>query len=203
MAGRPAAGAGAPSQAGAGEFSTGALCAVSPEVALMDSPKVADLLAAWLGRAAGRRFDVDVGGTPLGGKRGEMPLTPREYAVSDGGFTIRFGGGSMATIGGLPGGVTVTVRVGGTEVLEVRGPAGVSIVGAGELLVETAAEVQFGWHYYGRPQTPENWCVERFTLQGAVLRRERSGPLPPRGQGEDPVFLQYPGGPIIHLVPLD
>jgi hypothetical protein len=169
----------------------------------MNSSVLAEQLASWLGTAAGRRFDVDIAGRPLGGKRGETPLTPREFAIADRGFTLQFGGGRMVTIHNVPGVGTATVQVGGTEVLEVTTPAGVSVLGSGDLLVQNAAAVRFGWHYYGRPQTPENWCVDTYTLQGAVIRREHSGPLPPRLEGACTEILPYPAGPFIHLIPLD
>src|SRR5690349_1378918 len=98
-------------------------------------------LEMWLASARGRRFDTVIAGRFLGGKPGETPLTPEEYAITESGFTIRFGGGNAANITNPVSGEVTRVRVGGTEVLELVAPQGVEAATAGELVVERAEVV--------------------------------------------------------------
>jgi hypothetical protein len=168
----------------------------------MNGMDYAPQLERWLASARGQRFDTVIAGRFLGGKPGETPLAPQEYAITDSGFTIRFGGGNVANITNPATGEVTPVRIGGTEVLEVVAPQGVEATSGGELVVGRAEAVRFGWHYYGRPQTDENWCVGSWTLQGTSVLWDVSGPQPPRVREHLPESFPYPGVPFLRLTPL-
>jgi hypothetical protein len=138
----------------------------------------ADLAAAldrWLANARERDFDVILAGKVFGGRPGEAPQRPEAFTLTDEGFVLRFGGAYMTTLTEQDGSRR-TYPQRGTETLTVLHPTAVQITPAGELIVPRAAEARFGWHYYGRPQIPENWCEVTYRLSGEAVEVTRAGP---------------------------
>ena len=152
-------------------------------------------LTDWLDRARGHSFDVIIARRVFGGKPGEAPQWPHDVSLTTNGFILQFGGGHDLEITLLDGS-RQSVRSGGTERLEVINPAGIEIGPDGALLVAVADEVRFGWHYYGRPQTEENWCVKSYRLRDVAVDYSASGPA----AGSSGRF-RYPGGPFVCIAP--
>lgn len=47
-----------------------------------------------------------------------------------------------------------------------------------ELNADKAKQVSFGWYYYGKTQTPENWCTISYVLrEDGFVEYSRSGPM--------------------------
>jgi hypothetical protein len=116
------------------------------------------VLAAWFGKSRGAYLDVILAGRVFGGRHGESPQQPRDYAYE---------------------GQTLRVWFAGTELLTVAEPTDFVLGKDGQLIVPRARTATFGWHYYGRPQTPENWCEEVYELSGDKVLMKRTGPLLP------------------------
>ena len=133
-----------------------------------------DLLREWLSSNQGKYVDVIIAGRVIGGRLQESPQTPRELVVGDDSFTLRF-----AT----------------TEILVVRNPSGFVLGEYGQLIVPDADEARFGWHYYGRPQVPENWCQEIYRRRGKKVELVREGSLHPGEEG-----FQYSGEKFVELL---
>ena len=112
------------------------------------------ILTKWFASHKGQCVDVVVAGRVFGGRYGESPQLVRQYELTDMGVIIRFET---------------------TEVLTVVNPSMFTLGDHGHLIVPRADEVVFGWHYYGRPQSPENWCEERYCL---LRRHASSSPEP-------------------------
>jgi hypothetical protein len=165
----------------------------------MDS-MVTDLLTRWLQQIRGRTVDVIMAGQYFGGKRGEAPQAPETYTIPEEGFTLHFGGAYEYVSTALDGSKH-TVREGGTERLEVIHPSGLSIPTEGTLMVAAADEVQFGWHFYGRAQTPENWCVDIYKRTGEEVEHTFTGPIKAVYRGPLPERFLLPEGPFVCLRP--
>lgn len=116
------------------------------------------VLIAWFSRHRGRPLDVSIAGRIFGGRPGESWQTPRSWSLQHSTLKIQF-----AT----------------TETLIVREPSAIRIGERDELIVPCAAEARFGWHYYGRPRTPDNWCEEVYKLTDSIVDLTRTGPLMP------------------------
>lgn len=110
----------------------------------------------WFDSLQGRWVSVVLAGRIIGGRYGESPQTPRAYSYAAGTLRIEF-----AT----------------TELLTVERPSDVQQRGDGSLIIPQADSATFGWHYYGRPQTPENWCEMRYRREGDKYCFEQSGPI--------------------------
>jgi hypothetical protein len=167
----------------------------------MNNQHVAVLLATWLTRAKDKLFDIVIAGKVFGGRPGEAPQTPREFTLTGDGFVIHFGGGHSVTITDATGRTGPTIQVGGTETLTVIHPSGVSIGPAGELVVTSADEVRFGWHFYGRAQTEENWCVEAYKRKNTQVEYTVTGPITPYLRTTFPEVLPPPSGPFVLVTP--
>jgi len=116
------------------------------------------LLSAWLSSNRHRFVDVIIGGRVFGGRYGESPQQPRKGEIR---------------------GDTLTIRFATTERLIVIGSSEPLIGQDSELIIPSAVSATFGWHYYGRPQTIENWCEEVYVLRGHSVEFSRIGPLLP------------------------
>lgn len=116
------------------------------------------ILQSWFARRKGDRLDLCFGGRIFGGRPGESPQELK--ACQRVGPALVF---SFAT----------------TERLVVLDPATVELGEQDSLIVPKASEVRFGWHYYGRPQLPENWCEEIYRPDGDGLQLVRLGALLP------------------------
>ena len=115
-----------------------------------------------------------IAGRVFGGRLQESPQTLRELVVGEDSFTLGFAG---------------------TETLVVRNPSGFVLGEHGQLIVPNADEARFGWHYYGRPQVPENCCQETYRRRGNRVELVREGPLLP---GEEE--FQYGGEKFVELL---
>jgi hypothetical protein len=110
---------------------------------------------AWVAANSGRGVDVELAGRVFGGRHGESPQMPRAVLLQDDGFSIRFGT---------------------TEELALVRPAKIDVGPDGDLIIGTAARAIWAWHYYGRPQVPENRCRETFTPVGEHVEVSSEGP---------------------------
>lgn len=117
-----------------------------------------DTLQQWFTSKQGKYVDVIIAGRIFGGRSQESPQMPREYTLN---------------------GQLLTLRFATTETLVVTKPSGFTLGEYGQLIIPDAEEVQFGWHYYGRPQTPDNWCEEKYKKRRNRIELVRSGPCRP------------------------
>jgi len=117
-----------------------------------------DLITRWLTANRDACVDVVIAGRIFGGRHGESPQTPKRWTQSDDAVTIHFGT---------------------TELLTITQPSAFTLGEHSQLLVPHATSVLWGWHYYGRPQTDDNWCTELFSVEAGNVTLERNGPLMP------------------------
>lgn len=117
-----------------------------------------DLLDRWLSATRNSALSVIIAGRVFGGRYGEAPQQPRLLCVEGANLTICFNT---------------------TERLVVTDPSGIRLGEYQQLIVRDASQVTWGWHYYGRSETPENWCEERFKIRDQIIEFERTGPLMP------------------------
>jgi len=137
---------------------------------MVDEPTIGE----WLDSKRNAYCDVIIAGRVFGGRHGESSQQPKAYSID---------------------GNLVTVRFGTTERLVITDPSAFSIGTDGQLIVPTASHVSWGWHYYGRPQTDDNWCVESFAIADTSITLERTGPLMPGTE-----WFQYTGRFMIELL---
>ena len=131
------------------------------------------ILRKWFLSRRGKYVNVIIAGQVFGGRIDESPQLVHELWIEQNKFTIGF-----AT----------------TETLVVTNPSGF-VREYSQLIVPDADEVLFGWHYYGRPQLPENWCEEIYRKQGSDVVYLRRGPLSP-GEGR----FKYEGERFVELL---
>lgn len=136
--------------------------------------EVARTLRMWLKRSSARHFDVEVAGRTFGGRHGEAMQRPTSFQLVGSVLAIRFDRG---------------------ERLVVTRPSGLRIGDVGDLVIRRAADVRFGWPYYGRPRRPENWCEEIYRRGAGTIEFARLGPLLPRAE-----TLSLPGTLRVHLI---
>jgi len=117
-----------------------------------------DIFAKWFETAKGGWLDVIIADRVFGGRHGESPQTPTSYQIV---------------------GPVVQIRFKTTERLTITLPEKAVIGPHRELIVTDAADVRFGWHYYGKPQVPEHWCEEIYHRVGDLVQLTRIGPLSP------------------------
>jgi hypothetical protein len=117
---------------------------------------VRERLDAWLLRCEGTSFDLVIAGRHFGGRAGESPQKLREACLDATSLIIRF----------EP-----------TELLTVVRPRAVAIGRGGDLTVRDAAEVAFGWHFYGRGLSPESWCVQTCCFEDTMVLCTLTGPI--------------------------
>jgi hypothetical protein len=101
------------------------------------------VLDNWISKKRGESVSIVLAGRIFGGRYGESPQEPKGYEY---------------------GNNTLTIRFGTTELLELVEPESVSIGPHHELAIPRAKSAVWCWHYYGRDQTPENWCTESYVL---------------------------------------
>jgi hypothetical protein len=118
-------------------------------------------LRLWLKQSAARYFDIEIAGRTFGGRHGEAMQRPRAFQLL---------------------GSVLLIRFAGTERLVVTRPSGLRIGADGDLVIRRADDVRFGWHYYGPPRVPENWCEEIYRRRGRRIEFARLGPLQPRAE---------------------
>jgi hypothetical protein len=128
----------------------------------------------WLDARRNSYVEVIIAGRIFGGRHGESPQQPTAYSVC---------------------GNRVTIQFGTTERLVITDPSAFSTGNDGQLIVFTASHVSWGWHYYGRPQTVDNWCVESFAVAGVSITLERTGPLMPGTER-----FQFNGSHLVELL---
>ena len=119
------------------------------------------LIEEWFAEHRGKSATLILAGRIFGGRYGESPQTPQSYHFESDTLQITFDA---------------------TELLTIRRPKDAKLGRGGSLLLSRAEFVSFGWHSYGRPQTAENWCQERYELDGNVIHFERAGPLLPTSE---------------------
>jgi len=110
----------------------------------------------WFEHAKGDYFNLYFAGLVFGGRPGESPQKVMSIQLTDPVLVVRFGS---------------------TERLTVTDPKGVKIVAANSLIIAEASDARFGWHYYGKPQLPENWCELIYRRQNSSVQVICLGPL--------------------------
>jgi len=115
------------------------------------------ILEKWFRKKQGQYVEIIIAGRVLGGRVGESPQKVR----------------AIQLIGDV-----LLVRFETTERLVVAGITDMSI-GDYDALVIAAEDACFGWHYYGRPQSPDNWCEGIYRRQNNAVKFVRLGPLKP------------------------
>ena len=132
-----------------------------------------DTLKEWFADHRKRYLDVIIAGRIFGGRHGESMQCPTGYDCDETVLAIRF-----AT----------------TERLIVDHPSDVQRGEFGQLIIPHATKAVFGWHYYGREQTPENWCEETYESHDNGMQLTRTGPLMPGVEQ-----IQCSGEPFVEL----
>lgn len=130
-------------------------------------------LEEWFAEHRDQYLDLIIAGRIFGGRHGESMQQPRAYDFDDSVLQIRF-----AT----------------TEQLIVHNPSGFQRGEYGQLIIPRATRAVFGWHYYGRDQTSENWCEEIYESKDGRIQLTRTGPLM---HGEE--AFQYSGDRFVEL----
>lgn len=74
-------------------------------------------------------------------------------------------------------GPILVIRFDGTERFTVSDPQDIRLDEWGGLQISRASEVRYGHHYYGRPQTPENWIETIFRHHMDHVEIITTGPL--------------------------
>lgn len=119
------------------------------------------LVERWLARRR-RPVDLSFFGYWFAGRPGESPQTPRSCRGEGNTLVIEFAPTERLTI----------IEPDGTRIGEEESDGAT-------LIIPTARQATFGWHYYGRERTPENWCEETYIDRGVMLEIVRTGPLMP------------------------
>lgn len=131
----------------------------------------------WLRLNLDHYRDIVLCGRVFGGRHGESPQLPRRYSCDKDVLRLYF-----AT----------------TEVLTVVSFASPFIHADGSLVIPDAHSVTFGWHYYGREQTPGNWCEVTYTRRSGTVHVVMSGPIVPHGPASE--IFQYHGDEFVKII---
>jgi hypothetical protein len=115
-------------------------------------------LEDWFAEHRDQHLDVIIAGRIFGGRHGESMQRPREFEFD---------------------GTTLQIRFATTEKLTVENALDIQLGEYGQLIIPRASRVVFGWHYYGREQTPDNWCEEIYKSNNGLVQLTRTGPLMP------------------------
>ena len=129
----------------------------------------------WFNDKKGKYITIEMGGRIFGGRYGESPQLLRGYEFDEGN--------------------KVKITFGTTEVLEIENPISYELDKHKNLIIYRANEVIFGWHYYGRPQTQDNRCIEKYKLIGDNIYFERQGILMPKTE-----VYKIENSPIVSLI---
>ncbi len=116
--------------------------------------KIELTIRRWRKQSSGRYFDVEIAGRIFGGRHGEAMQRPTTFQLV---------------------GRMLLIRFDGSERLALTRPSRVRIGRAGDLVIGGADDVRFGWHDYGRPRRPENWCEEIYLRPGRNVHPGGSG----------------------------
>jgi len=115
-------------------------------------------LAEWFTDRRNEYCDLIVAGRIFGGRHGESMQKPTGYDFD---------------------GTVLVINFATTERLTVHRPSRFERGEHGQLVVPRGTKAVFGWHYYGREQTPENWCEEIYEPVYDRIQLTRTGPLMP------------------------
>jgi hypothetical protein len=115
-----------------------------------------EVLRAWLESHRDTWVDVEIAGRVFGGRHGESPQRPTGVQVSSDAVVITFGT---------------------TERLTVQRPTSIDIRGDSELVIQDGESATWEWHYYGRPQVPENRSRKVYTRRGGEVMVSSQGPM--------------------------
>lgn len=111
----------------------------------------------WFEIHKGKYINIEIAGEIFGGRYGESPQLVCNYDIKSTEYKIYFDP---------------------TEVLTITAPSSFLIGSNNELIVDKALLVSFGWHYYGRSRTPENWCTVTYDLrEDGLVVYNLSGPM--------------------------
>lgn len=92
-------------------------------------------------------------------------------------------------------GPVVVIRFATTERLVITDPSQARIGEYGELIIPNALDVRFGWHYYGEPQSPENWCEIIYRRDGSQVTYISTGSSRPGVE-----VFEYAGDEFVKLL---
>jgi|GEM_PF-5543243 len=128
----------------------------------MDSNHIQNVMEQWFSNRSKRPINLRFSGCWFAGRPEEAPQNPISFSVGQDKLIINF----------EP-----------TERLTIIEPEGIKIVDDTQndfsLIIPVAERAVFGWHYYGRPQTAENWCEEAYFDKGQAIEMVRTGKLLP------------------------
>ncbi len=110
-----------------------------------DADKSKRTFLNWYENHKGLYVDIEIAGEIFGGRHGEAPQLVREYEIIE------------------PNVYKILFST--TEILIITNPILFQLGKYNELIVDKATQICIGWHYYGRPQAPENWCNEVYELK--------------------------------------
>jgi len=109
----------------------------------------------WIAAHSGKYVDVVMAGQVVGGRYGESPQCICSASIGEAAFRVQF----------AP-----------SEILSVENPVGFECLPNG-LFIRQATKLVFGWHYYGRPKTLENWCEQHYEFENGKVSFYAKGPL--------------------------
>ena len=113
-------------------------------------------ISRWVAARAGKYADVVIAGRVFGGRYGESPQCIR---------SARFAGTSLR------------IEFDPSEILTILEGEDFHL-DPSTLIVRKVKGIVFGWHYYGRPRTQENWCELRHSFFSDKISISAIGPTP-------------------------
>jgi|GEM_PF-3291720 len=101
------------------------------------------VLDNWITKKRDESVSIVLAGRVFGGRYGESPQKPKDYEYVKNTLTLKFGT---------------------TEILEIVEPESALVGSQHELIIPRAKSALWGWHYYGRKETQENWCTCTYAI---------------------------------------
>jgi len=132
------------------------------------------LLTDWVARQGQRWLDLWLMGLVFGGRPGESPLVITNCEIDGARVHLTFDHDERLTVVGASGFLTAD----------------------GGLTIPRADEVRFGWYYYGRPQSAENWSETRYVRDGERVSITTTGPS---AKWRPPSEVQLDKQPMVRL----
>jgi hypothetical protein len=111
----------------------------------------------WFNNNRGKHINIEIAGEIFGGRYGESPQLVYDFEISEQKIKIYF----------EP-----------SEKLIITNPSLVMMGSDNELIVSKSAQVEFGWHFYGKLRIQENWCTVTYDLkENDLVEYKCTGPI--------------------------